>query len=206
MPRLPARRHKTWGGRATGPLSPAEHVVRCIAQTPVCAISRPPRARSRRAGPRCRRAARRSPAGPAAESRGSWGFGSGRSSSIGMAVSWRSGMISGLRPLTRLGPKVHIPALKRIQQLRPAPCPSGARTGRHDPPVDAEGHRGVADREEPPLTFTQIADFCGMHPLEVQAIADGEVAQGIVGYDPGGPTSRSRQTRSAAARPTRMRG
>ena len=34
------------------------------------------------------------------------------------------------------------------------------------------------------LTFTQIADFCQMHPLEVQAIADGEVAQGIVGYDP----------------------
>ena len=34
------------------------------------------------------------------------------------------------------------------------------------------------------LTFTQIANFCGMHPLEVQAIADGEVAQGIVGYDP----------------------
>jgi hypothetical protein len=34
------------------------------------------------------------------------------------------------------------------------------------------------------LTFTQIADFCGMHPLEIQAIADGEVAQGINGYDP----------------------
>lgn len=34
------------------------------------------------------------------------------------------------------------------------------------------------------LTFDQIADFCGMHPLEVQAIADGEVAQGINGYDP----------------------
>jgi hypothetical protein len=34
------------------------------------------------------------------------------------------------------------------------------------------------------LTFEQIAVFCGMHPLEVQAIADGEVAQGIVGYDP----------------------
>jgi hypothetical protein len=34
------------------------------------------------------------------------------------------------------------------------------------------------------LSFTQIAEFCGMHPLEVQAIADGEVAQGIVGYDP----------------------
>jgi hypothetical protein len=34
------------------------------------------------------------------------------------------------------------------------------------------------------LTFEQVADFTGMHPLEVQAIADGEVAQGIVGYDP----------------------
>jgi uncharacterized protein len=38
--------------------------------------------------------------------------------------------------------------------------------------------------EKTALTFTQIADFCGVHPLEVQAIADGEVAQGIVGYDP----------------------
>ncbi len=38
--------------------------------------------------------------------------------------------------------------------------------------------------EKTVLTFTQVADFCGMHPLEVQAIADGEVAQGIVGYDP----------------------
>ena len=34
------------------------------------------------------------------------------------------------------------------------------------------------------LTFDQIAEFCGMHPLEIQAIADGEVAQGIMGYDP----------------------
>jgi hypothetical protein len=38
--------------------------------------------------------------------------------------------------------------------------------------------------EKTALTFAQIAEFCGMHPLEVQAIADGEVAQGIVGYDP----------------------
>ncbi|MCQ8240649.1 DUF1013 domain-containing protein [Rhizosaccharibacter radicis] len=38
--------------------------------------------------------------------------------------------------------------------------------------------------EKTGLSFTQIAEFCGMHPLEVQAIADGEVAQGIVGYDP----------------------
>ncbi len=38
--------------------------------------------------------------------------------------------------------------------------------------------------EKTALSFTQIADLCGMHPLEVQAIADGEVAAGIVGYDP----------------------
>ncbi len=38
--------------------------------------------------------------------------------------------------------------------------------------------------EKTALTFGQIAGFCGMHPLEVQAIADGEVAQGINGYDP----------------------
>ncbi|MBM3618588.1 MAG: DUF1013 domain-containing protein, partial [Alphaproteobacteria bacterium] len=34
------------------------------------------------------------------------------------------------------------------------------------------------------LNFTQIANFCGMHPLEVQGIADGEVAIGIVGKSP----------------------
>jgi uncharacterized protein len=34
------------------------------------------------------------------------------------------------------------------------------------------------------LTFEQIADFCGLHPLEVKGIADGEVAIGIVGLDP----------------------
>jgi hypothetical protein len=34
------------------------------------------------------------------------------------------------------------------------------------------------------LTFDQIAAFCGMHPLEVQGIADGEVAAGIQGLDP----------------------
>ena len=34
------------------------------------------------------------------------------------------------------------------------------------------------------LTFDQIADFCGLHPLEVQGIADGDVASGIIGEDP----------------------
>ena len=34
------------------------------------------------------------------------------------------------------------------------------------------------------LTFDQVADFTGLHPLEVSGIADGEVAVGIKGFDP----------------------
>ena len=38
--------------------------------------------------------------------------------------------------------------------------------------------------ENTSLTFKQIADFCGMHEVEVQGIADGEVAKGMVAYNP----------------------
>ncbi|MGD9866576.1 MAG: DUF1013 domain-containing protein [Hyphomicrobiales bacterium] len=38
--------------------------------------------------------------------------------------------------------------------------------------------------ENTPLTFEQIAEFCGLHVLEVKGIADGDVAQGIKGMDP----------------------
>ena len=38
--------------------------------------------------------------------------------------------------------------------------------------------------ENTSLTFRQIADFCKLHEVEVQGIADGEVAKGIVGYNP----------------------
>ncbi len=38
--------------------------------------------------------------------------------------------------------------------------------------------------ENTALTFEQIAEFCGLHGLEVQGIADGEVEIGIVGLDP----------------------
>ena len=34
------------------------------------------------------------------------------------------------------------------------------------------------------LTFTQIAHFVGMHELEIQGIADGDVATGVKGFDP----------------------
>ena len=43
------------------------------------------------------------------------------------------------------------------------------------------------------LTFEQIADFCGLHPLEVNGIADGEVARDIRGADPIGNGQLSRQ-------------
>tara|TARA_B100000401_G_C52668887_1_gene653830 strand:+ start:42 stop:587 length:546 start_codon:yes stop_codon:yes gene_type:complete len=38
--------------------------------------------------------------------------------------------------------------------------------------------------ENTALSFRQISDFCGLHELEVQGIADGEVAVGMRGYDP----------------------
>ena len=34
------------------------------------------------------------------------------------------------------------------------------------------------------LSFDQIAAFCGLHPLEVQGVADGDVAGGIMGVNP----------------------
>ena len=38
--------------------------------------------------------------------------------------------------------------------------------------------------ENTSLTFKQIANFCKLHEVEIQGIADGEVAKGIVGYNP----------------------
>ena len=38
--------------------------------------------------------------------------------------------------------------------------------------------------ENTSLTFKQIAEFCNMHEVEIQSIADGEVGKGIVGYNP----------------------
>ena len=38
--------------------------------------------------------------------------------------------------------------------------------------------------ENTALSFKQISNFCGLHELEIQGIADGEVAVGMRGYDP----------------------
>ena len=51
--------------------------------------------------------------------------------------------------------------------------------------------------ENTTLTFQQIAEFSGLHLLEVQGIADGEVAVGIVGLD---PTANGQLTREEVAR------
>ena len=47
------------------------------------------------------------------------------------------------------------------------------------------------------LTFDQIADFCGLHALEIKGIADGDVAQGIKAMD---PISNGQLTRSELER------
>jgi len=61
--------------------------------------------------------------------------------------------------------------------------------------------------ENTALSFEQIADFCGLHPLEIQAIADGEVAAGIVGLDPvgNGQVSRSEVERCEADPDARLK-
>jgi uncharacterized protein len=51
--------------------------------------------------------------------------------------------------------------------------------------------------EHTALSFDQIAEFCGLHPLEVKGIADGEVAQGIKGMD---PVTNGQLTREEIAR------
>ena len=54
--------------------------------------------------------------------------------------------------------------------------------------------------ENTSLTFEQIADFCELHPLEIQAIADGEVANQMQGLDPvaNGQTTTEEITRCQA--------
>ena len=51
--------------------------------------------------------------------------------------------------------------------------------------------------ENTSLTFKQVANFCGLHELEVQGIADGDVASGIIGQNPilSGQLSREEITR-----------
>jgi len=60
--------------------------------------------------------------------------------------------------------------------------------------------------ENTALTFEQIAAFCGLHDLEVQAIADGEVATGMQGLDPiaGGELTQEELDRCAADPDSRM--
>jgi hypothetical protein len=57
------------------------------------------------------------------------------------------------------------------------------------------------------LSFQQIADFCGLHPLEVNGIADGEVARDIRGADPiaNGQLSREELDRAQADPDYRMK-
>ncbi|MGH6827908.1 MAG: DUF1013 domain-containing protein [Rhizomicrobium sp.] len=55
------------------------------------------------------------------------------------------------------------------------------------------------------LTFEQIADFCGLHPLEVKGIADEDVAKGIKGMDPVTSGQLSREQIEEAEKSPRLR-
>ncbi|HSZ12031.1 MAG TPA: cell cycle transcriptional regulator TrcR [Rhizomicrobium sp.] len=55
------------------------------------------------------------------------------------------------------------------------------------------------------LTFEQIADFCGLHPLEVKGIADEDVAKGIKGQDPVSSGQLTREQIEAAEKNPKLR-
>jgi hypothetical protein len=55
------------------------------------------------------------------------------------------------------------------------------------------------------LTFDQIADFCGLHPLEVKGIADEDVAKGIKGQDPVSSGQLTRELIEAAEKDPKLR-
>lgn len=60
--------------------------------------------------------------------------------------------------------------------------------------------------ENTALTFEQISEFCGLHVMEVQAIADGEVVTGMQGLDPlaGGELTQEELDRCAGDPKARM--
>ena len=55
------------------------------------------------------------------------------------------------------------------------------------------------------LSFEQIADFCGLHPLEVKGIADEDVAKGIKGQDPVSSGQLSREQIAEAEKNPKLR-
>ena len=55
------------------------------------------------------------------------------------------------------------------------------------------------------LSFEQIADFCGLHPLEVKGIADEDVAKGIKGQDPVASGQLTREQIEAAEKNSKLR-
>lgn len=61
--------------------------------------------------------------------------------------------------------------------------------------------------ENTALSFIQIAEFCGLHELEIQAMADGDVGMGMQGMDPiaNGQLSQEEIDRCAADPTTRLK-
>ena len=59
--------------------------------------------------------------------------------------------------------------------------------------------------ENTALSFEQVADFCQLHSLEVQAIADGEVSMGMQGFDPIANGQLSREEIDRCSQDTKLR-
>lgn len=59
--------------------------------------------------------------------------------------------------------------------------------------------------ENTSLSFEQIAEFCGLHYLEVKGIADGDVAQGMKGADPISSGQLTREQIAEAEKDTSFR-
>ena len=75
------------------------------------------------------------------------------------------------------------PAKSRFTGLRPAVRGRHAKEIDMSKPLMAKA-TAVWLVDNTTLSFKQIGDFCGLHELEVQGIADGDVAAGVKGYDP----------------------
>src|SRR6185312_9910797 len=98
----------------------------------------------------------------------------------------------------RAGNRPSHPGAERLYSVHPVNDRSLPRPPRDAGPVatDLNGRGGTMAQplmpkatavwlvENTSLTFEQIGEFCGLHALEVQAIADGEVATQMQGLDP----------------------
>ena len=102
----------------------------------------------------------------------------------------------GITPYIGHSPSFDFGLLFRRRERRPRPTNLRFETNMDRTPLMPKA-TAVWLVENTSLSFEQIAEFCGLHVLEVKGIADGDVAQGIKGMD---PISNGQLTREEIAR------